>query len=294
MNNLPLVSVIIATYNREESIKRAIESVFGQTYKNIELIVVDDGSIDGTKNVVRPYFDNPKFKYFFQDNQGPSSARNKGIRDFSAGEYIAILDSDDFWCDKNKLQKQVNFLEKNEDYALVGGGSIKIDREGMDVLKYLLPEKDEDIRSVILITNPIVNVSVLYRKDIWEKAGGYSKEFDGVEDWELWLKMGKFGKFYNFQEFFSRHSGHWGKDFSYLDKTRSKIEQLKMTIGARLKYRNDYPGFLKAFFLSWLSYFHYLIPFRRKLWPLLFRIRTILIGRSPYKYFKPDAGKNKM
>jgi len=293
MKTLPLVSVIIATYNREEYIKRAIESVFNQTYKNIELIVIDDGSTDGTKNVVLPYLNNPRFKYCFQKNEGVSMARNKGIKDFSSGKYIAILDSDDMWCDRDKISKQVDFMEKNKDYVLVGGGAIKMDAEGQDVLKYLFPEKDKDIRKIILINNPFVNVSALYRKDVWEKAGGYSKEFDGVEDWELWLRLGRLGKFYNLPIFFSRYSGHWGKDFSYLDKTRSKIKQLKLNLKVRKKYRYDYPDFPKAFLLCWLSYFYQLLPFKKRLWSLFFKIRTFLIGRSPYEYFKPDTVNEK-
>lgn len=104
-----MVSVIIPTYNRKNSIIYAIESVLNQTYTNLELIVVDDGSTDGTQNILEQIKDK-RFRYVYQKNSGACVARNRGI-DLAQGEYIAFHDSDDTWL-PNKLEKQMKIFEK--------------------------------------------------------------------------------------------------------------------------------------------------------------------------------------
>ena len=108
--SLLLVSIIIPTYNRETKISRAINSVVNQTYKNWELIIIDDGSKDDTKNVIKPYLKDKRIKYFYQKNSGVASARNLGIKK-STGEYLAFLDSDDE-CLNNRIEKQLSEMLK--------------------------------------------------------------------------------------------------------------------------------------------------------------------------------------
>ena len=111
MDNTDLISVIIPTYNRAHIIKRSVESVLNQTYKNIELIIVDDGSTDNTKEIIDSINDK-RIKYIYQANQGAASARNKGI-DLAEGQYIAFQDSDDVWH-LDKLEKQLKVLKQND------------------------------------------------------------------------------------------------------------------------------------------------------------------------------------
>jgi glycosyltransferase involved in cell wall biosynthesis len=177
---------------------------------------------------------------------GLTQSLNKGIK-MSQGKYIARLDDDDFWCDKRKIEKQVDFLEKNKDFVLVGGGAVKMDSKGKDMEKYIFPEKDQDIRKRLLARNSFIHISVLYKKDAWEKVGGYDKEFDGLEDWDLWLKMGTIGKFYNIQDIFARYAGHQHKNPSYFDKTHNnKLKGLMLKLRLIKKYRKYYPGYIKA------------------------------------------------
>jgi len=282
MNNQPLVSIIIATYNRAICIRGAIKSVLAQTYRNIELVIIDDGSTDKTKDLVQLFLLDPRVHYFRQENKGVSIARNNGIK-VSKGKYIAILDSDDFWCKADKLEKQVNFLEKNIEYALVGGGAIEMDKEGKETMRYLLLENDEDIRKTILLSNAFANVTTLFRKDIWERVGGYDKGFDGLEDRDLWLKIGRLSKFYNLQEFFTCYIGHDYKNPSYLAKNYGRAKQLKLNIKLIRKYRNDYPGYRKAFLLCWASYFYSFLFFRQKLHPFSLKLKKIIFGSSVFK-----------
>ena len=106
IENAPLVSVIIPTYNRAEIIEEAVDSVLAQDYKDFELIVVDDGSTDNTSEVLATYGDD--IRVLYQENKGVSAARNRGISE-AAGKLIAFLDSDDLWMPQ-KLTTQVEFF----------------------------------------------------------------------------------------------------------------------------------------------------------------------------------------
>lgn len=284
-----LVSIVIATYNRAKYIKKAVESVLSQTYQNIEIIIVDDGSTDKTPEIISEFSKkDPRIVILTnKTNLGFVRTLNKGIQR-AQGKYIARLDDDDFWCDSKKLEKQVEFLEIHPDYALVGGGMIKIDEKNREIARYLFPEKDEDIRKSILVENLFVHSTVLFRKYIWEKIGGYDKEFDGLEDKDLWLKIGRLKKFYNFQEFFVCYLGHQYNNPGYAARNYGRKRQLKLNIRLRKKYRNDYSSYRKAILFCWASYFYSFLPFKQKLWPIVFKIRRLIFRFSPYKYFKPN------
>lgn len=280
--NGPIVSVIIATYNRAKSLGTAIESVLKQSYHNIEIIVVDDGSTDQTKVVVQSYFKDSRVKYVFQENRGNNVyPMNKGAA-LGKGEYIAILDDDDFWSDHEKLKKQVEFLQKNKEYVLVGSGAIKIGQNGKEIVRYLPPEKDEDIREKILVSSMFVHISVLFRKDAWEKVGGYDAEFGGAADWDLWMKLGTVGKFYNIQEFFVTFTDHNPRNLGYVEARHKKLEWLKINIKLKQKHSWNYPHYAKGIIFCWLDFFYFLLPFRRKLWSVMFKFRNLVFNDFKY------------
>lgn len=279
----PLVSIILPTYNRAKFIEKAIRSVWTQTYSNMELIVVNDGSTDDTVLVLdRLSKENAKITIVNnQKNSGIVVALNNGIKS-AKGKYIARLDDDDFWQDDKKIEKQVNFLENNKDYVLVGGGVIKVDKDGKEIDRFLLPEKDEDIRKSILIDNVFVHTSVLFRKDAFEKTGGYNQDFLYIEDWDLWMNLGIIGKMYNFQEFFVRYLDQENGNNNYYRNWGIR-RNLKMNIKLKRKYKDKYPGYLKAVSICWANYIFSFLPFRTKVKSKLFKFRTKLFG-SPYKY----------
>lgn len=283
----PLVSIILPAYNREKYIEKAVRSVLNQTYRNIELIIIDDESTDKTPKMISELSGKESRIIILTNktNLGLVRTLNKGIK-MAHGKYIARLDDEDFWCDTKKLEKQVDFLEKNIEYALVGGGAIKIDKKEREIMRYLLFENDEDIRKSILVDNAFAHVTVLFRRDIWEKVGGYDEEFDGFEDRDLWLKIGRLSKFYNLQEFFACYLGHDYKNPSYLTKSYGRTEQVKISIKLIKKYRNDYIGYRKAYLFCWASYFYSFLPFRQRLRPVLLKLRSKIIGPPAYKYSK--------
>ncbi len=284
----PLVSVILPTYNREKYIARAIESVWKQSYENMELIVINDASTDGTGNLINNLAkDNPKIIVLHNEvNLGMVASFNKAIN-VAQGKYIARLDDDDVWCSGEKIEKQVDFLEKNPAYCLVGGGVIKVDKHDKEIVRYLLPKEDEDIRKTILVNNTFAHTTVLFRKDTFLEVGGYDEQFPFVQDWDLWLKMGKVGKFYNFQEFFVRYLDQEHND-PYHYRNYKIRRNLKMNIKLRKKYQDSYPHYRKAILFCFASYAYSFLPFKIELGPIIFQIRKLIFGHPPYQYLEPS------
>jgi len=282
LKNWPLVSVILPTYNRAEYIRKAIESVLTQTYKNLELVIVDDGSIDNTSDIIYGLAKKDKRVKVVQNktNIGLVKSLNKGITR-SKGKYIARIDDDDIWCDKQKLEKQIEFLENNPDYLLVGGGVIRINEKGKEIVRLLLPERNKNIRKAILQNNCFAHSAVVFKKESWQNAGGYDETLNFSEDWDLWMKLGKLGKYYNFQEYF----------LIYLKAGQNKMSEensvirsnAKVNIKLRKRYKKDFPGFRKAYFFGWFDYFYSFLPLRKYLHPLFSRFRRFVFGPPAYK-----------
>ncbi|MCO4782966.1 MAG: glycosyltransferase [Candidatus Cloacimonetes bacterium] len=179
-----LVSVVIPTYNRRDTLKRAIDSVLSQTYQNIEIIVIDDGSTDDTSQLLASYGD--KIFAIHQKNQGVSHARNTGIA-ISSGEWIAFLDSDDMWLE-SKIQLQ---LESLGDSKLLVNHTQEIwIRNGVRVnpkkkhFKYDGSEFNDNLD--ICRISPS---SVVIHRSVFSKTGGFDISLPACEDYDLWLRI---------------------------------------------------------------------------------------------------------
>ena len=186
-----LVSVIIPTYNRAAYLKLALKSVLEQTYKNIEVIIADDGSTDNTAEVVAG-FNDPRIKHFYQRNTGlPAAARNLGLREAS-GEYIAFLDSDDMWLPK-KLELQVEYLREHPEYHLVYSNARIINEKGIRKGLLLKSEslKEGEIFEELIKTNFIPQLTVLMKREVFENIGFLNEDpsLRAVEDYEYWLRV---------------------------------------------------------------------------------------------------------
>ena len=188
----PLVSVIIPTYNRNVYICDAIDSVLTQTYKNIEVVVVDDGSTDNTRDILFRY--GSKINCIFQENAGPSAARNNGIRQ-SNGELIAFLDSDDVWLPE-KLYHQVKLIEQSQNIGLVGCGFYKINTSGEITSDPIIQREYNDQKKFfveLLIRNIISGGTSgsLIRRKCFDKVGLFSEDLWVGEDHDLWIRIAK-------------------------------------------------------------------------------------------------------
>lgn len=192
---MPLVSVIIPTYNRSQLLKQAIASVLSQTFADLEIWVVNDGSIDDTGEVVVAIGD-PRVHYIYQVNSGLAAARNAGIRQ-AQGAYVAFLDDDDLWL-AEKLERQVALFEQQPDLGLVTCGYQTINGQGVK-LSEVRPWtwRPELTLNTWLFSCPTVPSAVMVRRDWLVKAElfdeGISRQACGAEDWDLWLRLAVMG-----------------------------------------------------------------------------------------------------
>jgi len=186
-NCAPLVSIIVPTYNRGEIISDTIVNLLSQTYKNIEIIIVDDGSNDNTEGVVREYT-NGNVKYFrVYTNKGPAYARNLGIKK-SQGKYIAFQDSDDKWL-PSKISCQVNALE-NTNASVICIRGIRVEGDQSSVWppsKYyntgVKPEHQ------ILHKNFITPLAILAERESIVNIGGFDESFPAFEEWDFAIRL---------------------------------------------------------------------------------------------------------
>lgn len=186
---MPRVSVIIPTYNRADLIGETIESVLNQTFDDFEIIIIDDGSTDSTKEVVRR-FDGP-IKYLYQENRGRSCARNKGF-EASRGEYICFLDSDDL-LDSCMLERQVSLLDSNNDLGFVFSDYQFINRAGEMLPKPEVfrahPLRRGRIFRFLIRFDFICVSTVMARRDCINKAGLFDPLLEAAEDLDWLLRM---------------------------------------------------------------------------------------------------------
>lgn len=187
---MPRVSVVIPTYNRAHLITDSVKSVLNQTYRDFELIVVDDGSKDNTAEVLGGY--KGSIKYIRQENAGVSAARNRGITE-ARGDYIAFLDSDDMWFE-NKLELQMSFFSKHPDIVMVCGNGVYLD--GKDAGKPVIKqgraegyEKDFISLKDAFYRFPIRTSTMVAKKDVLLDAGMFNTLYVVAEDMELVFKI---------------------------------------------------------------------------------------------------------
>ena len=237
----PKVSINMATYNRGRYLAEAINSILAQNFNNWELIIIDDGSTDNTQDILLPYLEDSRIKYFKNEkNLGICVTRNVALEK-SSGEYVAILDSDDVWLAKDKLSQQVDFLDFNYDYALVGTGVVTIDENGKEIKRYLNPEAAVPIKNSLLAKNSFAHSSVMYRREIAIKLGSYPLNLNGIEDYDLWLRIGSKYKLHNLPLYHLGYRKHAG-NISRTDRIRLMESNLELT----KKYRDLYPNFYWA------------------------------------------------
>jgi glycosyltransferase involved in cell wall biosynthesis len=214
---MPRVSAIIPTYNRKAFVLEAVASVLAQGYGDYELIVVDDGSEDGTGEALRRY--GGQVRYTYQDNNGVSSARNHGL-ELAEGEFIAFLDSDDLWLPE-KLGVQVAVMDEHPEAQICYTDEIWI-RRGVRVNPCKRHAKySGEIYPQCLPLCIISPSSALMRRGLFEEVGTFDPFFPVCEDYDLWLRVtARFPVFFIPQQLIVKRGGHpgqlsqrgWGND----------------------------------------------------------------------------------
>lgn len=190
----PKISIIIITYNREEYIAEAINSALQQTYKDFEIIVVDDGSTDKTREIVES-FNSLQIRYLYKKNSGISEARNMGVKN-ARGEYILWLDSDDSLL-PNAAKAELAVFNQNPEVDIVYVDHFFMDPAGR--VTYLCydycSDTKEDLIAAAVAKSPIRNLGVMVRKTVYERVGLYDPTLKKAEDHDLWLRALKKAEF---------------------------------------------------------------------------------------------------
>lgn len=186
--NKTLVSVLMTVFNHERFVHKAIKSIINQSYKNLELIVIDNGSHDKSKNIINKIKDKRIKKIFLKKNIGRTNCLNYGLN-FCKGEYIAILDSDDI-AKKNRIKDQIKEFEKNKNIWLLGSDYeiIKKNKKKSFNQNSIIFNKNP---RKILFENLISHSSVMYKKKLINKIGKYPTNFKYAQDYAFYLKAFK-------------------------------------------------------------------------------------------------------
>ncbi|KAB0668621.1 glycosyltransferase [Oryzomonas sagensis] len=262
----PLVSVVVTCFNYGKYVGKAIDSVLKQTYRNVEIIVVNDGSTDNTDEVMCNYLKNPKIVYIQQENQGQAVAKNMGIKR-SRGEFVAFLDADDRWC-VEKLEKQMVCFD-NERTGVVYCRARYID-ENNDSFDYemtgtYLQPRRGAVTKWLLFDNFVQFSSSIVRKSCFERFGGFNESLEMGIDWDLWLRISTAYEFdYVDDRLFYYRMGHSGQMSKNLEERQRCSDRIMVN------FLGTYPGLLsawtirKAYAVTYCNRGEYYRPIDRK------------------------------
>lgn len=251
------VSILVAAYNAEQFIGQTIRSVVSQTYQDWELIVVDDGSTDGTANIVKEWAQNDsRIKFLVQSNKGASSARNYAFS-HSTGDYIVILDADDCIL-PDKLELQCKHLDNNHMYGVVYGDTWHCDENLSHIIleskKFPSQHVEGDVFERIILGNLFAVHSAMVRRECILRVGLHDESQDLIADWDFWVRVSEFYKFlydstpvaeYRFHRAMSastdNNSRQWLQRFGVAKKIQSmdKYRLLSKCIKSKFMYYNS-------------------------------------------------------
>ncbi len=181
----PKVSICIPTYNRKEYLRKTVESVFAQTYKDYEVILVDDGSTDGTAEMIKST--GLPVRYYWQENSGEAAARNKMIK-FARGEFITFVDSDDLLM-HDAVEKMVNVMEAEEGETIVYGPYQRIDQDGNIYGRYKRKQHSGYITKYLFQSIFVYSCGSMFPRKVLEAEGGFDTSLPVCSDYDFWLRL---------------------------------------------------------------------------------------------------------
>jgi glycosyltransferase involved in cell wall biosynthesis len=205
----PTVTVLLAVFNGQTYLSSAVDSVLSQTFRDFELLVIDDGSTDQTLPILREFEKaDPRVRLITRPNKGLTNTLNEGLG-LARGKYLARMDADDL-CLPTRFEKQVAYLDAHPDCVLVGSRVLLIDPDGMPLKEMAAEATHEQIDAAHLNRGwPVVHPAVMMRLDAIQKAGNYRDEFNTLEDLDLFLRLGEIGKLANLPEVLLHYRQHF-------------------------------------------------------------------------------------
>jgi glycosyltransferase involved in cell wall biosynthesis len=251
---LPAVTVVITAFMHREFVLEALRSVIDQTFSDFEIIVVDDGSRDGTSMLLEPLIRSGKITYVAQTNLGPAAARNRGLT-LAAGEFIAFLDDDDRWP-PDKLEWQVISLKNNAELTIVAGGIVLIDEKGTELRTDILAENTVSFE-LLFYGNPFHSPGqTLIRTERLRAIGGFNTSIWGSDDFDAWFRLAKTGGILQSRQialYYRQHPGNASKNIIRMLDQGLKVvsrhsEEVPVDLRQELKargYRSLYKSALR-------------------------------------------------
>lgn len=199
-NNTPKVSIIMGTYNSQETVISSIESIINQTYKDWEFIIIDDGSIDNTYRLLKEKYNSDSRIIIKRNKQNLGLAQTlNNCLEVARGTYIARMDSDDI-SHPERIQKQVSFLEKNKEFSFTGCNAELFDGRGVWGVRKMYEYPDKE---AFLFGSPFIHPTIMIKKEVYNNLNGYRvcKETLRAEDYDLFMRIYETGLVgYNIQE----------------------------------------------------------------------------------------------
>jgi len=219
---MPEVSVIIPTYNSVRYLTEAVDSVLAQTFQDLEVLVIDDGSTDGTERVMRLY--GPPVRYFRQENRGVAVARNRGIEE-SSGRYIAFLDADDTWY-PHKLERQLAALESHRECRACYSAYLLVDQDLTPLTVHRSKRQGSTLEDLLTIGNVVGCVSVLCERSLLAVVGGFDMTLSQCADWDMWVRLSALTEFLYLDEplvMYRQHGANMSRNVALLERDSLRV-----------------------------------------------------------------------
>ena len=249
------LSILLPVYNGENFLNQCIESMLNQTYDNFELLIIDDGSIDNSKNIINNYNDSRITFIENKKNIGLTDTLNKGLRQ-AKGDYIARIDQDDIALE-NRLLEQMDYLSKHPDIKLIGTWCEIIDENNNKIKSIRRPINRKKILEAFVSYNPFLHSSVIFEKSTALNLGGYSTSFVHAQDFDLWYKIASKNNVYNVPHELVKIRWHSQRaTLSAQNKKHIKKESIEIyrraIINSEIRFFTRMMGRLRLLFKPWL------------------------------------------
>ena len=227
----PCVTVLLAAHNSAAYVRQAIESILGQTFRDLELVAIDDGSADDTPALLARFETDPRVRLLSNSqNVGLAASLNRGIA-AARGRYVARMDADDI-AEPQRLAEQIEFLESRAHVGILSSGYIRIDESGNPFGEVQLPESDLEIRWTNLLENPFAHPAVVVRRDVLLAHGlAYDESLRAAQDYDLWSRMLRYTCGANLRAPLLRYRVH-SKNVSH--QRREEQRRIHLSVAARL------------------------------------------------------------
>ncbi|MCW3076085.1 MAG: glycosyltransferase [Bacteroidetes bacterium] len=202
-NNSPFISVLLPVYNAGKFLHESIESILNQTFSDFELIIINDGSKDNSKEIIKSFNDS-RIIFIDQENIGLAASLNKGLG-LAKGRFIARQDNDDISLPQ-RFEKQLIYFEQNPEVDLLGTAAEITDEQGRPTRRFHRHSSDPlTLKFALLFNNPFVHSSVMFRKTVIEKTGPYSTDTAVFEDYDLWSRIARVANVSNLDEYLVKY-----------------------------------------------------------------------------------------